>query len=148
MDVNVSSIFYVSEVFYMGNYPTLSDSDYAVMEILWRDKEAKSSEICKELEKTFGWSRQTVGTYLKRLVNKNLVGTKSTNNRDYLYFPIVSKQEYGTDVTSGYLDKYFGSLSHMVAGIMRKEDISQDEIDALEKVIAEYKAGKGGENDD
>jgi len=51
-------------------------------------------------------------------------------------------------VTSSYLDKYFGSLSHMVAGIMRKEDISQDEINALEKVIAEYKAGKGGDNDD
>ena len=132
----------------MDNYPSLSDSDYAVMEILWREREAKSSDICKELEKSVGWSRQTVGTYLKRLVNKKLVGTKSANNRDFLYFPLVSKQEYGTQVTSSYLDKYFGSLSHMVAGIMRQEDISADEIDALEKVIEKYKAERTGEQDD
>jgi len=132
----------------MGNYPNLSESDYAVMEILWREQEAKSSDICAELEKAFGWSRQTVGTYLKRLVNKGLVGTKKTNQRDFMYFPIVTKEEYGTDITSTYLEKYFSSLSHMVAGVIQKEDISADELDKLEQVIKEYKQSKAGGKDD
>ena len=132
----------------MDNYPHLSDSDYAVMEILWRDKEVHSSEISKELFEKFGWSRQTVGTYLKRLVTKELVATKKKNNRDYIYYPIVTKEQYGANITSSYLDKYFGSLSHMVAGIMQSEEITDDEINALEKVIKNYKIKqRGSEND-
>ena len=132
----------------MGNYPNLSDSDYAVMEILWRDKEASSSSINAELSGKFGWSRQTVGTYLKRLVNKKLVDTKKKNNRDFIYFPIVTKEQYGTDMTSSYLNKYFHSLSHMVAGIMQKEDISDDEIDEMEQLIKGYKAKQNGGGND
>lgn len=132
----------------MGNYPTLSESDYAVMEILWRDNEVSTSNISKELYNKFTWSRQTVGTYLKRLVNKKLVATKRKNNRDFIYFPIVTKEQYGTDMTSSYLNKYFGSLSHMVSGIMQKENITNDEIDALEQVIKDYKAKQNGDNND
>lgn len=131
----------------MGNYPNLSDSDYAVMEILWRDGEADSSAISKELYEVFGWSRQTVGTYLKRLVDKGLVSTKKKNKRDFIYFPIVSKEQYGTDITSSYLNRYFRSLSHMVAGLMQNEDVSSQEIENLEQLIQDYKSRKKGDSD-
>lgn len=130
----------------MGNYPNLSDSDYAVMEILWRDGEVDSSAISKELYEVFGWSRQTVGTYLKRLVDKGLVSTKKKNKRDYIYFPIVTKEQYGTDITSSYLNRYFSSLSHMVAGLMQNEDITTQEIENLEQLIQDYKSRKKGDS--
>jgi len=126
----------------VGNYPNLSEADYAVMEILWRDGKAKSSTIAKALFDAYGWSRQTVGTYLKRLVEKGLVVTKEENKRDYIYIPAVTKQTYGAEITGEYLTKYFGSLSHMVAGLMQNEDISEDEIEALESLIQEYKEKK------
>lgn len=131
----------------MSSYPNLSESDYAVMEILWRDGESDSSEISKELYDVFGWSRQTVGTYLKRLVDKGLVSTKKKNKRDFIYFPIVSKEQYGTDITSSYLNRYFHSLSHMVSGLMQNEDLSSQEIENLEQIIENYKSQKKGGND-
>ena len=129
----------------MANFPSLSDSDYAVMQILWRDVEADSSAISKELYDQFGWSRQTVGTYLKRLVDKGLVSTKKKNKRDFIYFPAVTKEQYGTDITSSYLNRYFSSLSHMVSGLMQNEDLSAQEIENLEKLIQDYKSQRKGE---
>ncbi len=126
----------------MGNYPNLSEADYAVMEILWSQGEADNALICKTLLDKFGWSRQTVGTYLKRLVEKGLVTTAQKNKRDYIYTPAVAKAEYGADVTGSYLNKYFGSLSHMVAGLMQNEQISDEEIEDLEKLIREYKESR------
>lgn len=126
----------------MSNYPNLTDADHAVMEILWRDGEVASSDVVHELMNEFGWSRQTVRTYLKRLIDKGLVATKEKNRRDYIYYPIVSKEEYGVDTTSTYLNKYFRSLTHMVSGLIQKEDISKDELDSLEQLIKDYKTKK------
>lgn len=126
----------------MSNYPNLTEADHAVMEILWRDSEVASSDVVRELIDKFGWSRQTVRTYLKRLIDKGLVATKEKNRRDYIYYPIVSKEEYGVDTTSTYLNKYFRSLTHMVSGLIQKEDISKDELDSLEQLIKDYKNKK------
>jgi len=126
----------------VGNYPNLSEADYAVMEILWQKGQAKSSAIAKALQSAYGWSRQTVGTYLKRLVEKGLVVTKEENKRDYIYIPAVTKEAYGVEMTSAYLSRYFGSLSHMVAGLMQNEDFSEEEIGLLEDIIKEYKEKK------
>ncbi len=41
-----------------------------------------------------------------------------------------------------YLDKYFGSLSHMMAGLIKREDISEEELDELEDVIRQYRNKK------
>lgn len=124
----------------MGNYPNLSDSDYAVMEILWNDGEADMAQICTQLQNRFGWSRQTVGTYLRRLVEKGLVATREKNKRDFYYFPVVTKEQYGAEVTRSDMSRYFKSLSHMVAGLMQNEAVSAQEIEELEKMIHERKS--------
>ncbi len=119
----------------MSKYPNLSEADSIIMEILWREGECSSSEILKEIEDKLDWSRQTVRTYLFRLVEKGLVGTKEVNKRTYHYFPIVSRSEYAADKTGSILNKYYGSLSHMVAGIIQKEEITEDDLNELEQLI-------------
>ena len=119
----------------MSNYPNLSEADSIIMEILWRKGECSSSEILKEIENKLDWSRQTVRTYLIRLVEKRLVGTREVNGRTYHYFPIVSRAEYAADKTGSLLNKYYGCLSHMVAGIIQKEEISEEDLNELEELI-------------
>jgi BlaI family penicillinase repressor len=119
----------------MSKYPNLSEADSIIMEILWRDGECSSAAILKEIEDKLDWSRQTVRTYLIRLVEKGLVGTKEVNKRTYHYYPVVSRAEYAADKTGSLLNRYYGSLSHMVAGIIQKEDISDADLDELEKLI-------------
>jgi len=127
----------------MSKYPDLSEADEIIMEILWRDGEVSSAAIVKEVEKSLNWSRQTVGTYLSRLVDKGLVGTRKVSERAYHYRPIVSKEAYAADKTGNLFSKYYDSLSHMVAGIARTADISEADLDELEALIKEIRSKEG-----
>ena len=119
----------------MGRYPNLTEADSVIMEILWRDGECSSSDVQKEIEDKLDWSRQTVRTYLVRLVEKGLVGTKELSKRTFLYYPKVSKAEYAADKSGSILNRYYSSLSHMVAGLLQQENVSDEELDELENLI-------------
>lgn len=119
----------------MSKYPNLSEADSIIMDILWREGECSNAIILKEIEDKLEWSRQTVRTYLVRLVEKGLVGIREVNKRTYHYYPTVTKAEYAADKTGSILNKYYGSLSHMVAGILQQEDIPEEDLNELEKLI-------------
>jgi BlaI family penicillinase repressor len=124
----------------LSRYPNLSEADSVIMEILWRDGECSSAAILKEIEDKLNWSRQTVRTYLVRLVEKGLVGTKELSRRSFRYYAAVSRAEYAADKTGGILDKYYSSVPHMVAGLLQKEDISDADLDELEQLIQHARA--------
>lgn len=127
----------------MSKYPNLTEADSIIMEILWQNGECSSAAILKEVENKLDWTRQTVRTYLARLTEKGLVGTREVNKRDYLYFPTASRAEYAADKTGSLLNKYYGSLSHMVAGIVQSENISDADLDELEKLIQQLRSREG-----
>ena len=127
----------------MSKYPNLTEADSIIMEILWRDGECSSSAILKEVENKLDWTRQTVRTYLARLMDKGLVGTREINKREFRYYPAVTREEYAADKTGSIMNKYYGSLSHMVAGIVQNENITDSDLDELEKLIRRLR-NKGG----
>ena len=126
----------------MSKYPNLSEADSIIMEILWRDGECSSAAILKEIEDKLNWSRQTVRTYLVRLVEKGLVNTKQINKRTYHYYPVVSRTEYAADKSTSIMNRYYDSLPHMVAGILQNKDISQQELDELEAILQRARTGE------
>jgi BlaI family penicillinase repressor len=127
----------------MSKYPNLTEADSIIMEILWRDGAVTSSAIQNEVKNVLNWSRQTVNTYLNRLMEKGLVGVEEVNKRLYKYYPIVSREEYAADKTGGIINKYYGNLPHMIAGFVKNEKITDEDLDELERLLHELK-GKGG----
>lgn len=127
----------------MGKYPELSEPDKIIMEILWRDGECSSSAILKEIEDKLKWSRQTVRTYLVRLVDKGLVGTNVFSTRTYTYYPVVSKYEYAADKAETLMNAYYDSVPHLLASLLKKETLSEAEFDELEQLIREARADRG-----
>lgn len=128
----------------MSKYPNMTEADSIIMEILWRDGAATSSAIQKEVKDVLNWSRQTVNTYLNRLMEKGLVGIKELNKRVYQYHPAISREEYAADKAKGIINKYYGNLFHMVAGFVKNEEITDTDLDELEKLIQDLKS-KGGQ---
>lgn len=124
----------------MSQYPNLSEADSIIMEILWRDGECSSAAIVKEIEDKLHWSRQTVRTYLMRLMEKGLVHTRQINKRTLHYYPAITRDEYAADKAGSLMNKYFDSLPHMVAGILQNERISKADLDELEKLIDSLKS--------
>lgn len=128
----------------MSRYPNMTEADSIIMEILWRDGATSSSAIQKEVKNVLNWSRQTVNTYLNRLMEKGLVGIKKINQRVYEYHPTISREEYAADKAKGIINKYYGNLSHMVAGFVKNEEITETDLKELEKLVQDLKS-KGGQ---
>ena len=128
----------------MSKYPNLSEADSFIMEILWRDGESKSADILSEVGSMRNWSRQTVRTYLVRLIEKGLVGTKLINKRTLHYYPIVSRDEYAKDKAGSVFHKYGVSLPHLVAGLIKDDAVTDKDLDALEQLIKQCRNKDGG----
>jgi len=127
----------------MSKYPNLTEADSVIMELLWRDGEAGSNAITEEIEDKLNWSRQTVRTYLTRLMEKGLIDARKINERVLRYYPIVSREEYAADKAKTLCNKYYGNVSQMVAGIVDNENISESDLNELENLIKQMKRQEG-----
>ena len=109
------------------------------MEAIWELGEANNAAILRKLEGARDWSRHTVKTYLKQLVEKGYIRERQLSTRKYFYYPIVTKEDFLADETSAYLKNNFEGLSYLVAGLVKRERVSKDEIEKLEEIIKQYK---------
>ena len=128
----------------MSRYPALTEADNAVMELLWSRGPMSSNEMLQQLAGAMDWTRQTVRTYLARLMDKGLVGAREARPRVYEYYPKVSRDEYAADRAGSLMDRYYGSLPPLVAGLVRNEKISDRELAELEELIRELRRKVGG----
>ncbi len=124
----------------MENYANLSEADKKIMDIVWEMGEVDNSDIMTALDGFRDWSRHTVKTYLRRLNEKGLVGIRQINARKNVYYPLITKSAYMAEESSIYLKDHYKSLTHMVAGLLEREKISDDELDNLQQLIKEYKS--------
>lgn len=128
----------------MDKYTGLSKNDSIIMELVWKLGEVNNASLLKELEGAPNWTRHTVKTYLKRLVEKKLIELKQISPRKFRYYPIITKEEFLAEEASAYLHNHFEGLTHMVAGLVDNEKVSDEEIDGLEQFIKNLKAKKQG----
>ncbi len=126
----------------MEKYSGLSKNDSIIMEIVWKLGEVNNASILKALEDQPNWTRHTVKTYLMRLVEKGLLELKQISPRKFVYYPAITKEEFLAEEASAYLHNHFGGLTHMVAGLVDNEKISDEEIDSLEQYIKNLKEKK------
>ena len=128
----------------MDKYSGLSANDTIIMELVWRLGEVNNASILHELESEPNWTRHTVKTYLKRLTDKGLLELKQISPRKFRYYPLVSKEEFLAEEASTYLREHFRGLTHMVAGLIDNEKISDEELESLERYIETLKEKKQG----
>jgi len=128
----------------MDKHTSLSKNDSIIMELVWKLGDVNNASLLKELEGEPNWTRHTVKTYLKRLVEKKLIELKQISPRKFRYYPIISKEEFLAEEASAYLHNHFRGLTHMVAGLVDNEKVSEEEIDGLEQFIKNLKAKKQG----
>lgn len=119
----------------MNEKQTITNSEYRIMEILWRsDKKMTVSDMVKELDGN-DWTPSTVSTFLQRLLKKNVVSCEKKGNSN-LYFPILKQNEYNIKETENFLSKiYNGSVKNLVAALYESKKLSKTEISELKKMF-------------
>ena len=115
----------------------LTEAEWQVMECLWADAPRTGRAIIDTLHETTGWSRSTTLTLLRRLEDKGAVSAESEDGVKH-YRPQVAREDAAVQETEHLLERvYQGSVSLMVSSLVKKQTLSQEEIEKLYAILRE-----------
>lgn len=118
---------------------TITEAEQNVLEVLWDIGYSSSSQIYQELFKLRNWSRNTTKVYLERLQEKKLIGLEIISQRKHCYYPLLTRKEFLAAETSIFLNDHYDKLSHMIAGLIDTNNVTDDDITELEQLIEKYR---------
>lgn len=116
---------------------SMTEAEWQVMERLWAQAPRTGRELCEELCAATGWSRSTTLTLLRRLEEKGAAAAQSEGGVKR-YRPCIPREEAAVQETEHLLERvYQGSVSMMVSSLVKKQTLSQAEIDKLYALLQE-----------
>lgn len=123
----------------MKNLPKVSEAEWEVMKLIWKTNPLTSQEIIDSLCDKMNWSTQTIKTFLTRLIKKGAVGFEKSG-RSYNYYPLISENECIKSENETFLKKvYDGALGILFTKFLEEENLSDYEIEELEKLLKDKK---------
>ncbi|MBW8184221.1 BlaI/MecI/CopY family transcriptional regulator [Shewanella nanhaiensis] len=120
----------------------ISNSELAVLNLLWHSSPMSSSEVVAQLDKSKQWHEKTVKTLLNRLVKKEAIGFEK-QGRSYLYHPLIDQGEFQLKESQSFIERVFsGKLTPLVAGFAKENKLSSDDIAELKQLIDNWEEEK------
>ncbi len=114
----------------------LTKGEERLMKILWRLKKAFLKDLLDEFPDPKP-AKTTVATFLKRMVEKQIVGYNEYG-RLREYYPLVSKTDYFSGHMKSLIKNFFNNSTSQFASFFTSEsDMSIEELEALQKIIGE-----------
>ena len=116
----------------------ISNAEFEVLDVLWDDYPATSSDIVKRLNQKKPWHDKTVKTLLGRLVKKGVVDFDKAQ-RQYLYRPLIAREDYTKKEATSFVSRIFkGKVAPLVAGFANQNSLSQQDVDELKALIKQW----------
>ncbi len=126
----------------MKNIPNISGSELEIMKLLWKDNPLSANEIRSLLSDEISWSNQTIKTFINRLLNKQAIRFEKSG-RSYLYYPLISYDEYVKEENKFFLEKvYDGAIGMLFSKFLEEEKLSEKEIENLQRILEQKKYDK------
>ncbi|WP_282936563.1 BlaI/MecI/CopY family transcriptional regulator [Paenibacillus sp. RC67] len=123
----------------LHNPPHITEAESEVMKLLWQKEPLTSIEIISKLKDQMDWSDQTIKTFLNRLHKKQAIRFEKSG-RNYLYYPLVSYDEYVKAANRSFLDRiYNGAVGMLFAKFIEEEKLSESEIEQLQQLLEKKK---------
>ena len=114
----------------------LTKAEEQVMQILWNMERGMVRDILDEFPDPKP-AYNTVSTIVRILEKKEVVSHKAYG-KNFEYFPLISKKEYGKTRFNHVFENYFGSSFPKLASFFAKDkNLSLDELDNLISTIRE-----------
>lgn len=119
----------------MKKLPQISEAEFEVMKIVWKESPISTNEITDRLVRTTSWSPKTIQTLIKRLVTKGAL-TYEKHSRMFVYTPLVSEDEYIGQESSSFLKRFYnGNISAMLSAYLEHDRLSETELSALRSLL-------------
>ena len=118
--------------------PKIFESEYRFCLILWEREPIKSSELVSLCSEQLGWKPTTTYTVIKRLSERGIIKNENT-----VVTSLVSKDEAQAAEIDEMVERTFeGSLPAFFAAFVKRQDLSDAEIDAVQDMIDRYRRGE------
>ena len=115
----------------------LSDAEWKIADCLWDKGSMTITELTRELGAITGWSKNTVITLLKRMIEKGAV-TFVQEERAKRFYPAINRTEAELEETESFLDKvYKGNVGLMISNLIGSEKLTNEQIEELRRIIRE-----------
>ena len=112
----------------------LTEAEWSVMEVLWKEDRMALGEIVKALQPIHGWTKNTVHTYLTRMEHKGMVDIDRTKEKPYA--AAVTKETCAKEEREELLTKvYGGAAGDLIAAFLKESKISKKEVERLRKML-------------
>lgn len=119
----------------MKTVPSIPESEWKVMKLLWEKSPLSAYDIFQALRKSENWHRNTINTRLGRLEKKGAIRSEKYKNL-YLYSPLVSEEECIDSESHCFLQRVFGgAVKPMLVHFARKQNLSPKEVKELKRIL-------------
>ena len=103
-------------------------------DIIWENSPVSSSELVKLAARELNWKRTTTHTVIRRLCDKGLFSRDEFG----IVRALISKEDFRAKQSKQFVNVTCGgSLPLFVAGFVKDNSLSQEEIDAIISVLNE-----------
>lgn len=124
------------------NEVKVSEAEWEVLDVLWHRGAVSASQVRTTLKDRTGWSLGAVRSFLSRLIAKGVVRLLDDEpiNR---YEAVCDRETLLRQESSGFLEKHFGGTVYgMVAHLLKNEEVPDEEIEQLKKLLDDYERGR------
>ena len=113
----------------------MGEAESRFAEIIWNNESLPSGQLAKLAEGELNWKKTTSFTVLKRLCDRGIF-----QNEGGTVTSKLSREEYYARHSQQYVAETFGgSLPAFLAAFSSRKKLSNQELDALKKLIDEMK---------
>jgi BlaI family penicillinase repressor len=116
---------------------SISAAESEIMEVLWRTSPIATEDLIAALDTPDKWHASTVKTLITRLLKKGAIRAQQDGRR-YLYTPVMKREQWLTDESTGLLNRLFGGrVAPLVAHFSQRRKLSKKDVAELRQLIKE-----------
>ena len=117
--------------------PKIHEGEYRFCLIMWEHEPVTAVELVKHCQEQLGWKKSTTYTVIKRLGERGVL-----ENNNGAITSLVSKDEAQAYEIGELVEKKFeGSLPAFVAAFTKHQNISEEELDEVQRMIDRIRKG-------
>ena len=117
--------------------PKIHEGEYRFCLIMWEHEPVTGFELVRLCQNQLGWKKSTTYTVIKRLGERGVL-----QNNNGTITSLVSKDEAQAYEIGELVEKKFeGSLPAFVAAFTKHQNISEEELDEVQRMIDRIRRG-------
>lgn len=126
----------------MSDKYNLTPVELELMSILWRIKQGTVRDVISELPQSRNLAYTSVSTILRILQQKKILTAEKSGGRQHIYIPVMSRTEFASHSLNKISSHVFsGNSVEMVAHFIQKNDLTNDDIEMIQKLLETRKKG-------